>query len=244
MPRSAQETRPSVLLQHSLQLALTYLPNRSHLKHNSAGEVWRAKRKHLRPALWEAWKVMCNSHPSGSFSAFNKYTVDPWTTQVRNAYVHLYTFFFNKHRLGPLYPRVLHPKIQPTVGGKQYFPFEAGNPQMWRADWMLGSTPFYRTDSGICRFWYPLGVVEPYAWTMFLGYQGTTVVKVQGSQNLYMDFQLCSGQCSKLPTCSMVNCNLYITKSHRTIQVGPIWGKKYYKYAMCCSALLAWNMHC
>lgn len=95
MPRSAQETRESVLLQHSLQLALSYLPNHSHRKHNSAGECLKSQEKASASCTTRGLEGHMQQSPFWSFSTFNKYTVDPWTTQVWNAYVHLYTFFFS-----------------------------------------------------------------------------------------------------------------------------------------------------
>lgn len=45
-------------------------------------------------------------------------TADPWTTWAWTARVHLHVNFFNKYTVGPLYPQVLHLRIQTTVDQK------------------------------------------------------------------------------------------------------------------------------
>lgn len=58
-------------------------------------------------------------------------------------------FFVNKHTVGPSYPRVWHPRIQPATDRKQYFRSLIGSLQMQRADCMHRSTPFSVQGLGI-----------------------------------------------------------------------------------------------
>lgn len=71
-------------------------------------------------------------------------------------------------------------RIQPTVDWKQYFQSRVGNSQMWSADWMHCSTPFYIRDLSNLRFWLSTGVLEliPH------GYWGNACIKF-----LTWDFQ-------------------------------------------------------
>lgn len=80
----------------------------------------------------------------------------PWTTQVWTEQVHLYTIFFNKYTVGPLYSCVLHPRIQtvsPVCGS------ESSEAEGWPT--MHCSTLFYIRDLSIRRFWYLQGILEP-----------------------------------------------------------------------------------
>lgn len=52
-------------------------------------------------------------------------------------------FSFNKCAVSPSHPWVSHLQIQLTEGGKQYFRFLVGNPQMQRADCMHRSASLY-----------------------------------------------------------------------------------------------------
>lgn len=83
----------------------------------------------------------------------NLYTLEPWTTQVRTAWVHLYK---DNVIVSLPYPWVSHLLIQPATRQKHYFWSMIGNPWMWKADRMHGSTPFYIQDLSIRGFWCPL----------------------------------------------------------------------------------------
>lgn len=66
--------------------------------------------------------------------------VDPWITWVWTMWVYLHIAFF-KYTVGPLYPWVLHPQIQPILDQKQYFPSAVGNTWMQRANCRHWSVP-------------------------------------------------------------------------------------------------------
>lgn len=87
--------------------------------------------------------------------------------------IHGFFFLVNS----PSYPRVLYPRIHPTIDQKQYFWSAFGDLQIQRADCMHFSPQFYMRDLSICKFSYG-GWPEP----VLCRYWGTTKVWGMGSE--------------------------------------------------------------
>ena len=94
-------------------------------------------------------------------------TVDPWTTQVWTAQVHLYTDFFQK-----------------ICEYLYWFWSTVGSLQVQRVTCVHWSTLFYVEDFSTLAFRYLQGVLDP----IHYGYWETT--KFWGNQKLCMNFQM------------------------------------------------------
>lgn len=126
--------------------------------------------------------------------------------QVWTVWVHLHNFF-NKGTVGPLYPQVLHPWIQPTMDRKLFSVrgWESEDVEGWLYAFFYAFLYKELEHLFNTRTWILVFMGGGVSWNQSPGYRGTTVKIFQKSKVIHGLFTVL-GSAPQLLCCSWVSC--------------------------------------